>query len=119
MTRDPLDSLSDGNDLSGRARRAFLVGGDPKSKDVYYGVKLAFYWGKSINRYDLTTNKRVKKNKDDFSAEKQMEEAIAYYIRVGHEVEHPKIGENSLPEWVAHFKKEAKRLGLNVTKGPS
>lgn len=117
MTHDPLDfdPLDESGTSSDKGKKAaLLVGGNPKSKDVYYGVKLALYRGRSINRYDLTSGQRVKKNRGDFSSDEEMDKAIEYYLRVGHAVTHPAIREENVPEWIAHFKKEAKRLGLNV-----
>ena len=119
MSSDPLDELlgGGGGGRAGGGRRAFLVGGDPKSQEVWFGVKLALYRGKSINRYTLMTERREKWGKRDLTVE-QMDQAIARYIRVGHEVDHPAIPEDNVPKWIAHFKKEAARLGLPVKNPP-
>ena len=47
-----------------------------------------------------------------------MDQAIAHYIRVGHEVDHPAIPEDNVPKRIEHFKKEAARLGLTVINPP-
>ncbi len=118
MSSDPLDALLGGGaGGAGRARRAFLVGGDPKSKEVWFGVKLALYRGRAINRYTLMTGDRLKVGRDDLT-EEQMDQAIAHYIRVGHEVAHPAIPEDNVPKWIEHFKKEAARLVLTVINPP-
>jgi len=88
------------------------------SKDVYFGVKLLLSRGQSINRYNLTTDERVQRRRPHFASDKEMDDVINYNRRVGHPIRHPAIPAENVPEWIAYFKKEASRLGLNVVPQP-
>jgi hypothetical protein len=91
-------------------RRAYLVGAGPKSEKVHLIVKMALWRGRSINRYDLVNQTRLKKIGPAKDAE------IDDFKSRGYEVKEPYYAEGETDDWIKYGIAEAKRLGLKIEK---
>ena len=94
------------------AKRAYLVGQEPKAKRVHLLVKVHDYRGKAIYLYNLLTGQLVQEansNTPDIDAR------IARYRQMGHKVTHPgTIPYKDARRWCDHARSEARRLGLVI-----
>lgn len=107
----PGEMVATGN-LKGRAKRAYLVGADAQSRSVQRLVKVHDYMGKAIYAYEFRTRKW---GKEADSSTPDIDAKIAQYSRIGHEIDHPgNIRLDDAPEWIAHARREAKKLGLSI-----
>lgn len=108
-THSPLDDFPN-NEVAGKAKkkRAYLIGDGVRPHCVDRLVKIHNFKRKAIYVYYLATGRRTKADS------RNIEQQIATYRRVGHEVAHPEITFEDVPFWIHHGRAEAVRLGLDV-----
>jgi hypothetical protein len=95
-----------------QAKRAYLVGNEPKSRKVHLLVKVHDYRGKAIYVYNLLTGGRTQ---EASSSTRDIDARIARYGQIGHQITHPgDIPYKANQRWVQHARTEARRLGLTV-----
>lgn len=107
MSVNVFDPFANAEEKTERKKRAFLVGSDPKSRNVQYLYNLALYRGRSVNIYSLLDGRHRAIARPD-------QAMIDEVLKNGHEIEHPAIPHDDVDRWVAHAKREALRLGLTV-----
>lgn len=94
------------------AKRAYLVGQEPKAKKVHLLVKVHDYRGKAIYLYNLRTGQLVQEAN---SESPDIDTRIARYRQVGHKITHPgTIPFKDARRWCDHARAEARRLGLVI-----
>lgn len=95
-------------------KRAFLIGDEPKSKNVHTLLKMALYRGESINGYDLINGKH-KFQWNNVKGDPKKSQFRDYWILNGHEIDHP----NDIPfadaqRWIQHGRRAAKSKRLEI-----
>jgi regulator of replication initiation timing len=105
----PLDEFP-GNEKAGIAKkkRAYLVGEGTHPRRVDRLVKVHDFKGKAIYVYFLVPGKMEKANP------RNVEQQIAMYRQVGHEVTHPEKPFEDVSFWVRHGRAEAARFGFAI-----
>ena len=94
-----------------RARRAFLLGLEPSSRNVQLIVKVYIVGGCSVTVFDLTTGRRISHtNPVDRSW-------FHFYESVGYEVKEPYLDYSAAmgERWAEYGRQQAQGLGLKVT----
>ena len=111
---EPTDPFPDNGQPVGMedAKRAYLVGAEPKAKQVHLLVKVHDYRGKAIYQYNLLTGKLTQ---EADSSSPDIDARIARYRQIGHQISHPgTIPYKDVRRWCDHAKSEARGLGLSV-----